>query len=412
MIKEIKGRITIASLTTLKEKKINAIRALKRQKERKKTAHERFKTNQWFDVDEGSFYSHLNNIIISTEANHHPQYTGKEKPTSTNQDATPATITTREEFEGILETNVGECKRMEEHSRHCNVNRHKYQATTPKYKTYRSQKLHEQVEELSCRLCSEKQETVSHVQPFASSLSLYLPELWRESKDHNMLQCAIVSTVTHLVEGLGALSQDMYSFLLPLIHLSTDITQPQHVYLMEDGLDLWHNVLMNASRITPELLHLFVNMPALLDFGSENLRMCFAIIESYALLDEKEFLQTFSAPVVNACLSMLGNIKPEGGIILSRVVETVIKVSPVRGTELFAPALLKILHMILEVEEYTHLLVIYLCIVGEVILRNYAAFVHIIERVALQLNKQTIDVLGQLLDVWLDKLSIGLKIGR
>ena len=30
-------------------------------------------------------------------------------------------------------------------------------------KTYRSQKLHEKVEELSCRLCSEKKETVSHV---------------------------------------------------------------------------------------------------------------------------------------------------------------------------------------------------------------------------------------------------------
>ena len=27
------------------------------------------------------------------------------------------------------------------------------------------------------------------------------------------------------------------------------------------------------------------------DFGSENLRICFAIIESYVLLDEKEFLQ-------------------------------------------------------------------------------------------------------------------------
>ena len=101
MIKEIKGRIAIASLTTLKERKINAIRALKRQIERKKTAYERFKTNQWFDVDEGSFYSHLNNIIKSTEANHHPQYTGKEKPPSTNQDATPTTITTREEFEGF-----------------------------------------------------------------------------------------------------------------------------------------------------------------------------------------------------------------------------------------------------------------------------------------------------------------------
>ncbi|KAK2550355.1 Importin-11 [Acropora cervicornis] len=226
------------------------------------------------------------------------------------------------------------------------------------------------------------------VRPFASSLSLYLPELWQESGNHNMLQCTVVSTVTHLVKGLGVLSQSLYSFLLPLIHISTDITQPSHVYLLEDGLDLWHNVLMNASRITPELLHLFVNLQALLDFGSENLRICFAIIESYVLLDEKEFLQSVSAPVVNSCLSMLGNIKTEGGIILSKVVETVIKVSPLRGTELFAQVLLKIFHMILEVEEYTPLLVIYLCIVGEVILHNYPAFVQIVESVAQQLNKQ------------------------
>jgi len=38
------------------------------------------------------------------------------------------------------------------------------------------------------------------VQPFAASLSLYLPELWQTSGDHNMLRCAIVATMTHLVE--------------------------------------------------------------------------------------------------------------------------------------------------------------------------------------------------------------------
>ena len=38
------------------------------------------------------------------------------------------------------------------------------------------------------------------VKPFAASLSQYLPELWQESGDHNMLRCAIVSTMTHLVE--------------------------------------------------------------------------------------------------------------------------------------------------------------------------------------------------------------------
>ena len=84
-------------MTTLKERKINTIRALKRQKEIKKTAYERFKTNQWFDVDEGSFYSHLH-IIKSTETNLHSQYIGKERPSSATQETTPTTTMTREKF--------------------------------------------------------------------------------------------------------------------------------------------------------------------------------------------------------------------------------------------------------------------------------------------------------------------------
>ena len=35
---------------------------------------------------------------------------------------------------------------------------------------------------------------------------------------------------------------------------------------------------------------------------------------------------------------------------ISQVIETIVKVSPVRGAQLFAPVLLKIFHMILEVE--------------------------------------------------------------
>ena len=35
-------------------------------------------------------------------------------------------------------------------------------------------------------------------------------------------------------------------------------------------------------------------------------------------------LQNFSAPVVNSCLSMLGNIKTEGGIILSKVKSSIV----------------------------------------------------------------------------------------
>ena len=56
----------------------------------------------------------------------------------------------------------------------------------------------------------------------------------------------------------------MYDFLLPVIQSSTDVTQPQHVYLVEDGLELWHVTLLNAPSATPGLLDLYKNMPELL----------------------------------------------------------------------------------------------------------------------------------------------------
>lgn len=40
-------------------------------------------------------------------------------------------------------------------------------------------------------------------------------------------------------QGLGAESKNLYPFLLPVIQLSTDVSQPPHVYLLEDGLELW-----------------------------------------------------------------------------------------------------------------------------------------------------------------------------
>ena len=52
---------------------------------------------------------------------------------------------------------------MEEHSSHCNVNRHKYQTTTPEYQDSQIPDVTRTCEELSCRLYTEKQQTVSHV---------------------------------------------------------------------------------------------------------------------------------------------------------------------------------------------------------------------------------------------------------
>ena len=59
-------------------------------------------------------------------------------------------------------------------------------------------------------------------------------------------------------QGLGPLSVGMYDFLLPVISMSTDVqTGDAHVYLLEDGLELWLATLNHAPNPTQQLLQLF-----------------------------------------------------------------------------------------------------------------------------------------------------------
>lgn len=67
-----------------------------------------------------------------------------------------------------------------------------------------------------------------------------------------------------MLQGLGVLCVNMYDLLLPAIQLSTDVNQASHVYLIEDGLELWHMTLHQSPCMTPPLLALYDNMPQLL----------------------------------------------------------------------------------------------------------------------------------------------------
>lgn len=54
------------------------------------------------------------------------------------------------------------------------------------------------------------------IQPHAAPLAQYLPGLWDESADHNMLRCAILTTLVHMVTGL-MVSITRYFLLIPLV---------------------------------------------------------------------------------------------------------------------------------------------------------------------------------------------------
>lgn len=49
-----------------------------------------------------------------------------------------------------------------------------------------------------------------------------------------------------------------------MIALCTDVSQPPHVYLLEDGLDLWWAILENTTVCGPDLLNLAANLIPLL----------------------------------------------------------------------------------------------------------------------------------------------------
>ncbi|XP_069780590.1 importin-11 isoform X2 [Narcine bancroftii] len=243
------------------------------------------------------------------------------------------------------------------------------------------------------------------IRPYVGCLVQYLPLLWKQSEDHNMLRCAILTTLIHLVQGLGADSKNLYQFLLPVIQLSTDVAQPPHVYLLEDGLELWLVTLENSPSITPELLGVFQNMSSLLELSSENVRTCFQIINAYIFLTSTEFLQNFAATLCHSFCELMQDITTEGQVQVLKVVENVLKVNPILGPQMFQPLLPSVLKGILDGERYPVVMSTYLGITGRVLLQNMVFFSSLLNQIALELNQEMDQLLGSLIEMWVERMD-------
>ncbi|KAK2588464.1 hypothetical protein KPH14_004450 [Odynerus spinipes] len=182
----------------------------------------------------------------------------------------------------------------------------------------------------------------SGIKPYVGALNSYLPALWQQSEDHNMLRCAIVTTLVHLEKALGSESVILQPLVVGVVALSCDVNQEGHVYLLEDGLELWLALLENAPAPTPEIMDLFRNMPPLLESTTENLRLCLYILQAYVLLSPQEFLCQRGTVIIETLRSLLGDLRSEGIVIAMRLFETCLRASPEQGAELIKPLLIKI----------------------------------------------------------------------
>ncbi|XP_053304003.1 importin-11 [Spea bombifrons] len=243
------------------------------------------------------------------------------------------------------------------------------------------------------------------IRPFVGCLVQYLPLLWKQSEEHNMLRCAILTTLVHLVKGLGEECKNLYPFLLPVIQLSTDVSQPPHIYLLEDGLELWLVTLENSPAVTDELLHIFRNMSALLELGTENLRICFKIIEAYIFFASSEFLQIYAANLCNSFLELLKDINTEGQVQVLKVLENELMVNPEVGPQMFHALLPPVFRGILEGERYPVVMSTYLGILGRVLLQNTSCFSSLLCQMSQECNQEADQVLGSTIDMWVDRMD-------
>ncbi|XP_006876255.1 PREDICTED: importin-11 [Chrysochloris asiatica] len=243
------------------------------------------------------------------------------------------------------------------------------------------------------------------IRPYVGCLVQYLPLLWKQSEEHNMLRCAILTTLIHLVQGLGADSKNLYPFLLPVIQLSTDVSQPPHVYLLEDGLELWLVTLENSPCITPELLRIFQNMSPLLELSSESLRTCFKIINGYIFLSSTEFLQTYAMGLCQSFCELLKEITIEGQVHVLKVVENALKVNPVLGPQMFQPILPCVFSGIIEGERYPVVMSTYLGVMGRVLLQNTSFFSSLLNEMAHKFNQEMDQLLGNMIEMWVDRMD-------
>nr|CAD7396049.1 unnamed protein product [Timema cristinae] len=250
------------------------------------------------------------------------------------------------------------------------------------------------------------------IRPYSNALIQYLPLLWEQSAEHNMLRCAIVSTLVHLAKAIGVLNKDFYQFLIPVIALSTDMAQDAHVYLLEDGLELWLAVLENSTQMTPELLQLFNNMQPLFHHHADNLRTCLYITQANILLSPEQFLKMYGEIVVASSNEMLADMRSEGIVMTMRLIETCLRSAPSIAQEIVKPILPRVFEAVYRGSEYPMVMSMYLSVMSRILLSSRDVFSQVVSIVAQLEDSRAEIILDKILDVWLDKMPLVTQLER
>ncbi|CEQ38881.1 SPOSA6832_00361, partial [Sporobolomyces salmonicolor] len=165
------------------------------------------------------------------------------------------------------------------------------------------------------------------IAPYAPQLAEILATLWAGAHE-NHFQTSLLVTLTKLAEALDDQSQALHPQACPIIQLSVDPSAPSHIYLQEDGLELWQVLLRRSTSLSLEMRGLLPLLISLLSYGTDVLPRCLAIFESYLLLDAAGVISVCSTNFFTAIQDLLDGLKLEAVKVVLHTLNTVFQAAP------------------------------------------------------------------------------------
>ncbi|XP_058062595.1 importin-11 [Anopheles bellator] len=234
------------------------------------------------------------------------------------------------------------------------------------------------------------------------NLVLYLPLLWEESREHNMLRCAIISTLLQIIKALYEIpaSESIVAFIYQIIEMSTNVNDPSHVYLLDEGLELWVAVVHYSHAMNQELLSLCENLIPLIQQSSSNMHMCLSIVQAYVFLSPETFLPRYGQEIVKVCQYLLTDLRTEGVVLINRFFLTLLHAAPTYAIELLRSYLVEVFRQYYQHAEFPQVLQVYLQIISRVLINDQVTFSCVLAEMGVP------DALERILTRWLEGMHL------
>ncbi|CAI5732399.1 unnamed protein product [Hyaloperonospora brassicae] len=174
-----------------------------------------------------------------------------------------------------------------------------------------------------------------HIVGFCHQISAPLPALWaNESDASNLVRQKILQLMAKLLTivkeahanpaGEHVENDSLETFLnmcVQVIWFATDVSNPDEVFLMESGLELWNEAAEVSTVYTEQIHLLFGNALRLMERDYEHVALVLALVERYLRLGKTQFWQTYHQSVCGLLQGLFGNVKTEASLQIAQVVE-------------------------------------------------------------------------------------------